>query len=495
MSYKLYIDNDNDNICEHLIQMAPGWSVEERTNYKSDMRCCIVDSWGATISKHKQVELYSPLDVHLWSGVIKDIEGFEEIQNIPYYDLVIEDNSLLATRSLAKIAYENRTIDYIVKDLISRYLGNTVNTDYDFGVREGTIEINLPVLSNQIFNYLNIYECLDILSEYGYIWNIDKDKLLNFHSIGYIVNPIEMNNLTSPFSFFNFRTKTSIANYRNYQYTRGNQRLTNLRENEIPTPAPDGVIKTFVTKFPIAKTPVIRVDGINQTVGVRGIDSDGDFDWFWTYNSNMISTADADAALAIGVNIEVDYYGLVPIMVGAKNIVEIASYGIHEHYVKNDNLNSMEDALLFTQELLNKYSEDADNVTFDLYEKIYSPMEQFKLIHSIFGIDEMFLVESVSWDTSQIDENNIVYHYKVLDGAALGGWEEYFKKIFKPEYVETGASDLIIAFEAYDDSIGWAGAYDVTEYDDLLFPDDLLYPDDLQYPNNDSSNILGGAND
>jgi len=104
-------------------------------------------------------------------------------------------------------------------------------------------------------------------------------------------------------------------------------------------------------------------------------------------------------------------------------------------------------------------------------------------------------VESITWDSSQIDENNIVYHYKVLDGAALGGWEEFFKKQFKPEYVETGTGELIVVLEEIDETISYAGTYEATEYDDLLFPADLLFPDDLLFPNNDSINILGGASD
>ena len=156
MPYKILYDNDGDGICEYEIKMEPGWSVEEKINYKSGMACKITDNMGAAIDKGKEIQLYSPTGIYLWGGVIVDISEYEEIQNIIYYDLVVEDYSILTTRSLAKIAYENRTVDYIVKDLIDRYLGNTIDTDYDFGIREGTIEENLITLSNQIFNYLNI---------------------------------------------------------------------------------------------------------------------------------------------------------------------------------------------------------------------------------------------------------------------------------------------------------------------------------------------------
>ena len=79
MPYKLLIDDDNDNVCEYEIQMEPGWSVDERINYKSKMQCVISDDLGATISKHKLVELYNQSDILVWSGMITDIEKYEDI--------------------------------------------------------------------------------------------------------------------------------------------------------------------------------------------------------------------------------------------------------------------------------------------------------------------------------------------------------------------------------------------------------------------------------
>ena len=156
MPYKILYDNDGDGICEYEIKMEPGWSVEEKINYKSGMACKITDNMGAAIDKGKEIQLYSPTGIYLWGGVIVDISEYEEIQNIIYYDLVVEDYSILTTRSIAKIAYENRTVDYIVKDLIDRYLGNTIDTDYDFGIREGTIEENLIFYLYQYSKYSHI---------------------------------------------------------------------------------------------------------------------------------------------------------------------------------------------------------------------------------------------------------------------------------------------------------------------------------------------------
>src|SRR4030042_647137 len=501
MSQILKIDDDNDGVCETEIIMDPNWSIEERITCRSSMSCTLIDSNSSTIENGKEIQLYESDGItFLWGGIIIDVDDYEDDDNSVdiFYDLKIEDYTVLTTRALARISYENKTIDYIVKNLIDRYLGNTINPDYDFGITEGIIQTGLATIDLQIFNYLNIYECLDILSGYGnYIWNIDKNKKLNFYTIGYIVNPTAFNNLSTIFK--NLKRHRTMSNYRNYQYVRGNNKITNYRTNEIPSPSPDGIIKSFTLKFPVAKTPQIEVDigagFVNQSVGVRGIDSENDFEWFWTYDSNTISTSDSVAALAIGVDIRVSYYGLVPIMVASKNSAEITSRGIYEHYVKNEYLNSIPDSIKYANEILKKYAEIADNITFDLYEKTYSPMEQFYLTHSKLLISsELFLVESVTWSL-EIDCDNIVYKYKVLDGAALGGWEELFKEMFKPNYIETGATDLIVAFEEYNDNLSWSGVYEATEYDDLLFPADDLFPADLLHPNNDSINILGGASD
>jgi hypothetical protein len=189
MSQYLLYDNDNDNVCEYRVEIDGNWQIEERILGRASLSCKIVDDKGSTILNGREVQLYSDDGTYLWGGVIQDIEDYEEIWGITFYDVKAEDYSLLATRPLAMQIYEAKTIYEIVLDLVDNYLASGTDPLYNFGITIGTIENITVLIDYQVFNYINVFECFDILCGYGnYMWSIDKDKKLNFYSIGYITN-------------------------------------------------------------------------------------------------------------------------------------------------------------------------------------------------------------------------------------------------------------------------------------------------------------------
>ncbi len=491
MSQTFYYNGTNITGFEVII--SPEWRVEERINNVSSMRCKIVDDNGQTIECGKECYFYDDSLNILHAGILTDIDDDEEIHDTLYYDCTIEDFTKIANQPKAKIVYENKSIDYIVKDLRTRYLNNSTDSNYDFGVTEGTIETDLPVLNYIAFNYLTLSECFNKLCDFGnYIWNIDKNKKLNFYSIGYIVNTTVFDRNTTVFN--NFKRKRSMQNYRNYQIVKGSPYVADLRVNEIPTPPGDGNIKTYTTKYKIAEAPKIEVSAnsgatwTEASVGVLGIDSDSDFDFLWTYNSQQFSQNDSGTALnyAGGDRIRISYKPLIPLLIIYKNSGEIANRGIYEHYVENKLLQNKYDALKYAKTLIEKYAEISDSITFDLYEHTYNSMEQITINDNLRNIvNETFLVESCTWQP--IDDETIIYSYKILDGAELGGWEEFLKNLIKPEKITLDDNEIVIDLKEYSDTHSHDGEYNITIYDDLLYPADDLYPADTLYPNNSSS--------
>ena len=483
------------NLTGTEIIIAPGWFVEERINNRSVMSCTITNDKSLSIECGEECYFYDSNFNLLYAGILADYQDEELIQNKLYYYCRIEDFSSLANRTKAKIVYENKSIDYIVNDLLNRYLASATDSDYNLGVSAGTIESGLPTLNYVTFNYLSISECLNRLCQFGnYIWNIDKNKQLNFYSIGYVSNTTPFNSNSTKYN--NFKRRRSMANYRNYQIAKGSPYIGDIRVNETPSPYPDGNIKTYTTKFPIAETPSIQVSNNSgttwndKTAGVLGYDSESDFDFFWTYNSQQFSQNDSGTALDYGSGdrIRISYKPLIPLLVIYKNTTEITNRGMYEHFVENKLLQNKYDALTYARSLIEKYAEISDTITFDLYEHTYNVMEQVTLTDSLRGIsEETFLVESCIWRSDVINHANIVYSYNVLDGAELGGWEEFFKNLLQPEKISLDDNEVVIDLKEESETHNHDGEYDITIYDDLLYPADTLYPSDTLYPNNSSS--------
>jgi hypothetical protein len=481
---------DGTNLTGTEIKIKKTWTIEERINNRGTMVCTVTDTNGVTLIPGKEMYFYDKDDNLLWAGIHKkyadDEIDFERLE----YKLKIVDFSYIATRANATIAYENRTVDYIVKDLLSRYLANT-GTNYDFGISEGTIETGLTELNIKTFNHISIFDCLTELCKYGnFVWNINKNKELNFHTIGYVVNTKILNRDTNRINIKNFKRTRDIDNYRNYQTIKGNDSIEDERQNETPTPSPDGNIKTYTTKFRIAKRPRIEesINGapwVTKTVGELGKDSEADYDYFWTYGTRHISQSDDNSALNAVDEIRISYQPLIPIMAAVYNNDEITEMGLYEDFKENLLIQNKLDAIVYGQQLLTEYAQIADCINFELYSHDYDVMEQITVNDTLRSIsNETFLVESCIWRPDIINHANIVYQYKILDGAALGGWEEFFANLLKPKKISLYDNDVIIELKEYEDSRSHSGTYNMKISTDLLPPSATLQPSATLTPNN-----------
>jgi len=471
----IYIDDDGDLVCETEIQIQNTWTLEEKMNLRSSFNCLVNDVNGATIGVGKEIKIYND-STYLWGGVIEQEQDQDRDKTTLWHSIKVQDYSRICSRVLVKKAYDNMSIDEIVKDFISRYFAS-------YGITEGTIETGLVTLNVISFNYIDGESSLNELCTYGnYVWEIDKDKKLNFYTIGYVTNSTAMTDSTS---FTNMKRERSISNYFNKVYIKGDKKITVYRENKTPTPPPNGTSKTFIVKYPVAKAPKVeyRLAGgpwLVATVGILGIDEGKQF--YFTYNSpNIVQDDDmTELNTASGDNIRISYYGLVPLFVVLNDTLEIASRGIYEAYIKNLLLSDTQDALTYGRNLLSKYSEVADNITFDLYTKTYEAGEQFYLSNTKRNItSELFFIDSITWKSR--GPEGITYSYKVLDGASLGGWENYFYNLLRPEKIKLSDNEIIIILKNSREDYAWDGTYSITILD-ALYPSETLYPTTSLYP-------------
>ena len=496
---KLYYDGTNLTGTEITIDSL--WQITEQVKNRSVMECNVTNANNTALTPGKECYLYDKDGEKIWGGIIKKYKDKEIDYNRLEYKLRLVDFSWLPTRILATISYENRTIDYIVKDLISRYIGNSVDSDYDLGITEGTIETNLVELNIITFNYISVFDALNKLCEFGnFVWNIDKDKELHFYTIGYVENSTILDRNNNRIYIKDFRRERNIDNYRNHQVVKGSDSIEDIRSNETPSPVPDGDVKTFMTKYRIAKRPTIQVSTgggpwINKTVGELGKDSDEDYDFFWSYGSRHISQSDSDSALTSNDEIRVSYQPLIPIMVIANNETEITSMGMYQDFKLNTLLQNKLDALTYASELITEYAQIADNIKVSLYEHTYNVMEKITVNDDLRGIEsEKFLVESCIWKPHIVNHANIVYEYTMLDGAALGGWEEFFANLLKPKKITLYDKEILILLHEYEENRTHAGDYNITIYTDLLSPSATLQPTPTLTPNN-SANSTDSVSD
>jgi len=327
------------------------------------------------------------------------------------------DYSTLVDKRIVAEAYENTLAGDIVKDFILKYFT-------DEGIIEGIIQDG-PVIERAIFNYDQGNIALNYLSDLtSYFWEVDKDKKLNFFDRATYTSPFGLTDTS--FNYNNLTAEENGAEYRNRQYLRAGQDISTIQTREFKG---DGETQVFAVELPIAEGPVIKVNGVAKTVGIRGLEEG--FDWYWNKNDKTISQDRAGVKLLTTATLTVEFKGYYPIIVVADATNEIEARkaleggsGIYENVMEEASLVTRNSALEFTNKMLDKYAFIAKVVSFDTHISGLKAGQLLNIENTKHSISGDYLIESV---TIRDDGGVTLYSIRCLDGSKLGGWEKFFR--------------------------------------------------------------------
>lgn len=471
---------DNKNII-----IADNWTINKTIDSSDTFSFTIVDFDAFTVSDLTQnlvVEFTSGATT-LFKGLVKEYDIFEISPNNLNCSIKCLDFSSIADRRKVALAIENTTID----DIITTHLITMLTEE---GVTIGYVSAPVSV-TKAVFNYISVRDCLNYLKDLGnYTWYINASKQLYFYSRAENVNPLTLNNSISHFEF----TKTSnMDTYRNVQYVRSGKVRTNTITKELATPQPyaDKDDKNFFVRYPVADKPQIYVNDIEidqDDIGVNGLHTG--MKWYFNYNSNVISQDASETALTTG-KLEITYVGLRDAITVAENteeiynrkLVESTSSGRYEELSKASFLDTTLQSLEYANAILAKYSDISDGISFSMINSSYSTGELISVDKQLFGINDYFLCTNVT--ITGFDAESELYDIKCLDGASVGGWEEYFRKLLEvgKDFIITDGEVLIILNQITESVVNY-GFYVFYTCPNVLYVSDSTIVSDTLILNN-----------
>lgn len=462
-------------IAATAVQISPDWSFNASVTATATMSFSIADVLTLTEINVGDVVLFTDGgSTKYFSGLIASVEAAEQDGELIYTCTVANFNRLAAKRLIAQTATA-QTDKYIIDNYILPILA-------DEGITSGSVETGYT-LDTVVFNRISCEEAMNYLSTIsGFAWYIDEDRKLYYQQPTSNLSPFNISDSSRVLNFTHIR---SNEQYRNRQYAKGGKSTTSAELTESPTPKPDGVSREFFVSLPIALEPTITINGTpvsSADVGIRGLD-DG-MKWYWAYGSNQISQDDSETVLSsTDVFTSVEYYGLFTILVYAENPDEIAARaaaeqstsGIYESVAVEPSITDTLQAVQYNTGLLNKYGEIADRITFTTYTAGLKEGQLIEVVRTLFGINSTFLITAVN--ASAFSPDIIAYEIEAIDGAALGGWEEYFRQLLDNRRDFSIANDeVLISLLRNDESIVNAGELNITGGSYGLYPGAALTP-------------------
>lgn len=369
-------------------------------------------------------------------------------------------DALMDRRIIAE-AYENATLRTIVLGIITNYFGSEgINTT---NVATG------PTIAKVLFNYQTGAEAFNLLAELsGYNWWIDPNKNLYFQDRGTIIAPFSLTSTSG--NFRSITVESSRTDYRNRQYVRAGVGLTSTitethKGDAIGSPLVGK--RAFLLSYPCGTEPVITI-GTTPTptviapgeIGIREVEIN--MKWYWQLGSPVVNQAAevngvAQAPVADGVTVQIQYRGQYPILVSAQDDVAIAQRvaveggsGFYDDIVEDSDISSETSATERAYGLLRRYARIQRRATVTTNDTGLRAGQLVTLDITQHSLTGQWLVESV--DTMDFNGRSVHYRVVLLDGEALGGWQQFFGAIVrsarKLEYKE---NEVILLVRSVND--------------------------------------------
>lgn len=279
-----------------------------------------------------------------------------------------------------------------------------------------------------VFNYVQASQALDEICELsGAVWWITADKVLHYVARDEFKAPWSIDPTHAPIR--DVEVETDLTEYRNRQYLRAGQDTTDLQTESIKG---DGSKRTFNFGYKMAQRPVVEVNGIEQTLGIRQVDKNRAF--YWAKNEKEITQDESQTPLSSTDVLTVKYYGFYPIIVVAEYEDAInemkartGDTGLYEDVEENENIDDSDLALEFANSKLQKYAKINTRVRFETVKKGLQAGQLININLPDYELDDDFLITSV--EIRPFNDDFIIYSVECVDGDDVGGWENFFKQL------------------------------------------------------------------
>ena len=376
------------------------------------------------------------------------------------------DYTQLLDRFLVTAAYENRTLGYIINDILTNPAssglgleGLTYVEDYGAG----------PLITKAIFNYQSARQAFDELIELTG-WNYYLDFAKEFHFLPRVGRSV---NHTLPDTYRALTLSGTRDQLRNRQYVRGGFAVSDpITETFIP----DGEQQTFVVGLKVDSEPtivVVQSGGTEtpQTVAIRGIGTTAQ--WYWGYRENVITQDSGPDRLRPSQRLKITYRGLFPVIVRVDSGLEIEARkaleggtGIYEWIENASRIEGVNEATDFATALIRRFGSPEQALTFtagptELVDAI--PGNILEVDHDILPGSADFLIEGIT--VRDLGGEQLEKSFRCLSGEAYGGWRRWFEKLFSAgqDLVVQGDA-VLLRLEKLDDAITIDDAMMVTPF-------------------------------
>lgn len=416
------------------------------------------DVTGALVwDQGSHVELYDLNNNKVYGGFVEqDVITKPGYSSLLEHSVTCKDYHYLADKRLAARSYLNQQAGQIVLDLLDNYLASE-------GVTVTSTSISMgPTLPEVVFNYELVSKCIDAIAQQaGYWWQIDQNAVLYFQPYGAINAPYTIDGSTVALDD-TLRLTVGNPQYVNRQFVTGGYDKTNtLTETRMG----DGHSRAFALKYEVsADVPVIQVNGVSQTVNIKGRTSG--YQWYYAEGDQTIAQDDAGTVLGIGDTLTVTYKGRYPIVALAQNNALITQQqtleGMGTGYVDskytNKKIKTLAGGFQIASSLLAHYGQKMHQLTWRTKQSGFQQGQLVQVNLPAFSLNTQMLIQTVEI-TDGVDDYNIWYIITAVGSPIDVTWQTLFQNLANQsdpmDQVNVGDDGTLAILTQWSAAWGW----------------------------------------
>lgn len=400
----------------------------------------------------------------LFGGYISKTEPTETgIGQLFSCQIEASDYSYIFNSKIARRSYENKTLKYIVEDLLDTYV------DAGYGFTTTNVATG-PTIVSINFDHISVRKCLEKLQKLtGYVWFVDYEKNLYFQTPSADNAPESITDGGTNHEVLAIAYDTSQV--RNSVIVIGNPEGEQSANTEVETFLGDGETRSWELSEIPSQVVTIKINGASQQFSLDVNERDTDvFTYSFSGRSfKMTSLGTTPVGGGTPDEVEITYYPRVPIITREIEPESIAFFaaldggdGVYEYSIKEPSIGTKEEATQRAQEELAQYADPLVDGRFSTRTglltagSIFTAGQALTVNSPVNGIDTdtVFLIQEVQirLNESGTDGADTEYFYDVRFGGRIVGIAEFLEGLASDEGDVTN-SELVITLETTTDLV------------------------------------------
>lgn len=378
------------------------------------------------------------------------------------YDVEASDYSWILNNKIARRSYEDKTLKFIVEDLLDAYL----DASYAFTT---TNVATGPTVDSITFDHIPLRKCFEKLQKLtGYVWYVDYEKNVFFTSPTATAAPEAVTDSSGNFEKVALSYDTSQV--RNSVIVIGSTDGEQDSNTRTQTFEGDGETRAWELELKPSEIVSIKINGVTKQFSLDVNERDTDA-FTYSFAGSSFKLTESQATPAGGGTpdeIEITYYGRIPIIVQEIDPSSIAFFaaldggdGTYEATIKEPSITTKEEASTRALQELSEFAAPLVNGRFSTRTSLLSPGSVFEpgqLLtanlpsHGIGG-DAGFLIQEVGVTMTEDEGSSVTeYAYEVRFGGKLVGVQEFLESLAAEEGDVTDA-EVVLTIESLADSL------------------------------------------